>query len=51
MAETPGDILEEFGCTRLYEPSPVWYDVVPVEHIIGACPLMPDWGTPTIPAR
>ena len=51
FAESPKDVLEEFGCTRLYEPSEGWYDVVPVEHILGAVPLMPDYGTPRIPGR
>ncbi len=44
------DELEAEGHIRLYEPDD-WYDVIPVEYILGRLPLMPDFGTRTIPHK
>ena len=43
--------MERDHYTRIYEPSQPWYDVVPVELILGKVPLVPDFPTGTIPHR
>lgn len=44
------DELVKEGYVRLYEP-PDWYDVVPVEYVLGRLPIVPDFMTPTIPRQ
>ena len=47
------DELEENGMTRVYECTKpkLSFEVVPMTHIMGRVPLMPDVVTPTIPHR
>ena len=47
------DELQKENYTRLYTcTNPKYaYDVVPITHILGSVPLMPDCSTPTIPSK
>jgi len=47
------DELEENGMTRVYECTKptLSFEVVPMTHILGRVPLMPDVVTPRIPHR
>lgn len=44
------DELAKEGHIRIYEPVE-WFEVVPVDHILGRLPIVPDYGTPTIPHK
>lgn len=51
FSSEPQDQLQLGHHQRLYEPSEPWYEVLPVHFILGKLPIMPDFGTPTIPHK
>ena len=48
-SDPSGDELTKQGYQRIYIPTVPWFEVVPVWTILGRLPLIPDFGTPTIP--
>jgi hypothetical protein len=48
--ERGGDELQKEGHIRLYETTNS-FEVLPVTHILGRLPILPDFGDPSIPHR